>query len=495
MIHDESAPAGTGPERPAPEPAFLNEVFDGDGPARAHYTPLFDALGAMEDGEFAGRISRANGRLRDMGATFVLPDDPDDAGRIFPVDWIPRIIPADHWQTLSAGLSQRGRAINAWLREVYGGHQDVVPDEIVRDSVFYKPHVFPGEAPVHVYGPDVVQVEPGEYVVLEDNARVPSGIAYSDVIRRVGMEVLPDLFEVYRLAEIFSYYSRLRETLLASAPPGVEEPHVAVVTRGGRDPAFFEHERIARSCGLPLLTLSDCFVKGGEVRTRPDGRRLDAMYRRFDEDYVDTDLPEMKEVYLNGKIGFVNAFGAGVADDKAVFPFVPAMIENHLGEKPILQNAPTYSLVEEETRAEVLDRLSELVLKPREGYGAQGMLIGPEATREDLDDAIRQIKQNPANFVAQECLDFSTHITHDGRDGPREAFVDLRAFVLPALDHVMPGGLTRVARPGTRVVNSSAGGSSKDTWVLEYPDRQRRDAGVRVRDGVVGLPKTRSRRS
>jgi len=175
----------------------------------------------------------------------------------------------------------------------------------------------------------------------------------------------------------------------------------------------------------------------------------------------------MKEVYLNGKIGFVNAFGAGVADDKAVFPFVPAMIEHYLGERPILQNAPTYSLVEKEARAEVLDRLPELVLKPREGYGAQGMLIGPEASREDLDETIRRVKENPAGFVAQECLDFSTHVTNDGRDEPKEAFVDLRAFVLPALDHVMPGGLTRLARPGTRVVNSSAGGSSKDTWVLE----------------------------
>lgn len=466
MIHDESAPAGAGTGAPSLKPAFFDEAFDEGGRARAHYRPLLGALGAMRDGEFAGRISRANEQLRELGATFVLPEDPDDTGRIFPVDWVPRIIPADHWRTLSAGLSQRGRAINAWLREVYGGDQDVVPDEVLRDSVFYKPHAYPGEAPVHVYGPDVVHVEPGEYVVLEDNARVPSGIAYADVIRRVGMDLMPELFDGYKVAGIFSYYSRLRETLLAAAPPGVGDPHVAVVTRGERDSAFFEHERIANSCGLALLTLSDCFVKGGEVRTRPDGRRLDAMYRRFDEDYVDTDLPEMKDVYLNGMIGFANAFGAGVADDKAVFPFVPAMIERYLGETPLLQNAPTYSLVEEETRAEVIDRLPELVLKPREGYGAQGMLIGPEASREDLADAVRRVKRHPASFVAQECLDFSTHITYDGRNEPKEAFVDLRAFVLPALDHVMPGGLTRVARPGTRVVNSSAGGSSKDTWVL-----------------------------
>jgi uncharacterized circularly permuted ATP-grasp superfamily protein len=467
VIHDDSAPTGAGTSAPGLKPEFFNEVFEKDGAEREHYGPLMDALGAMKEGEFAARISRANGRLREEGATFVLPDDPDDSDRIFPVDWIPRIIPSDHWQTLAAGLSQRGRAINAWLREAYGGGQSVVPEEILHDSVFYKPHAFPGDLPVHVYGPDVVHVSPGEYVVLEDNARVPSGIAYSDVIRRVGMEVLPELFEGYRVAGIFAYYSRLRETLLAAAPPGVDDPNVAVVTRGERDSAFFEHERVARSCGLPLLTLSDCFVRDGEVRTRSDGRRLDAMYRRFDEDYVDTDLPEMKDVYLNGKIGFVNAFGAGVADDKAVFPYVPDMIEHYLGERPILQNAPTYSLIEQDSRAEVLDRLPELVLKPREGYGAQGMLIGPEAGREAVDEAVRRVKKNPTAFVAQEFLDFSTHITHDGENEPTEAFVDLRAFVLPALDHVMPGGLTRVARPGTRVVNSSAGGSSKDTWVLQ----------------------------
>ena len=464
MIRDESTHAGRG--RPALRPAFFNEAFDSDGGAREHYVPLLDAVGDMREGEFAGRISRANQRLREMGATFVLPDDPEDTDRIFPVDWVPRIVPADHWRTLSAGLSQRGRAINAWLREVYGGDQDVVPDEVVRGSVFYRPHAFPGAAPVHVYGPDVVHVSPGEYVVLEDNARVPSGVAYADVIRRVGREFLPELFEGYGVMEILPYYAKLKGSLLAAAPAGVEDPHVAVVTRGERDSAFFEHERIARSCGLALLTLSDCYVEGGEVRARPDGRRLDALYRRFDEDYVDTDLPELKNVYLNGGIGFANAFGAGVADDKAVFPYVPAMVERYLGESPILRNARTYSLVEKETRAEVLDRLPELVLKPREGYGAQGMLIGPEASREDLDEAARRIKKDPTGFVAQECLDFSTHLTYDGEERPREAFIDLRAFVLPAIDHVAPGGLTRVAPSGTRVVNSSAGGSSKDTWVL-----------------------------
>jgi carboxylate-amine ligase len=216
------------------------------------------------------------------------------------------------------------------------------------------------------------------------------------------------------------------------------------------------------------MTLEDCLVSNGVVFARVDGRRLDVLYRRFDEDYIDTDLPELGRAYLEGNVGFVNAPGVGVADDKAVFPYVPAMIEHYLGEAPILSNAPTYSLTEEEGRAEVLERLPELVIKPREGYGAQGLLVGPEAGQDDVDTARRNIRKDPTQFVAQETLDFSTHVLKSGAGGgPTEVFVDLRAFVLPAIGYLMPGGLTRVAQPGTRVVNSTAGGSSKDTLVLE----------------------------
>jgi uncharacterized circularly permuted ATP-grasp superfamily protein len=385
------------------------------------------------------------------------------------VDWVPRIIAADEWRTLSEGLLQRGKAINAWLRAVYGGGQDLVPEEIVRGSVFYRPHELPGGSPmVHIYGPDVVHLDSGEYVVLEDNVRVPSGVAYAEAIRQAGMEAMPELYDVYRVAEIYSYYDRLGETLELAAPDDVEEPNVAVVTRGGDDPAFFEHRRIAEACGIAVMTLDDCLVSGGVVYARDDGRRLDVIYRRFDEDYIDTDLPELERAYLEGNVGFVNAPGVGVADDKAVFPYVPAMIERYLGEAPILSNAPTYSLTEEEGRAEVIERLPELVIKPREGYGAQGLIVGPEAQQDEVDTARRNIRKDPTQFVAQETLDFSTHVLRsDAGEGPDEVFVDLRAFVLPAIGYLMPGGLTRVAQPGTRVVNSTAGGSSKDTLVLE----------------------------
>jgi uncharacterized circularly permuted ATP-grasp superfamily protein len=259
----------------------------------------------------------ARRRLEELNATFPVEDEPGNSERLVSVDWMPRIIAEGEWRTLSAGLLQRGRAINAWLRAVYGEGQGLVPEEIVRSSVFYRPHDLPGDAPpVHLYGPDVVHLSSGEYVVLEDNLRVPSGAAYSEAIRRAGMEAMPELYGAYRLAGIFSDYDRLRETLELAAPNAVEDPNIAVITRGGKDPAFFEHNRIAEACGIALLALGDCRVSNRAVFVREDGRRLDVIYRRFDEDYVDTDLPELNRVYFEGNVGFVNAPGVGVADDR-----------------------------------------------------------------------------------------------------------------------------------------------------------------------------------
>ena len=451
---------------------YFNEVFEAGGEVREPYGPLSEVLERIGAGELARRGAVADEKLRELGATFPLPGDPAGKDRILPADWTPRIIPRDHWERLSAGLVQRGRAINAWVTDLYNGAQDIVPQEIIQSNIYYRARPLPGCAvpnPIRVYGPDVVHLEPGKYVVLEDNVRVPSGVAYSEAVRRAGLEVLGELYEPYRACGIFAYYHMLRRTLEAAAPAGVEEPCLAVVTRGEGDSAYFEHRRIAEACGMRLLTLADCYVQDGEVRDRADGRRIDAIYRRFDEDYVSTELPELEELYQAGRVSFENAFGVGVADDKAVFPYVPTMIERYLEEEPVLENVPTLSLSEPEQREEALERLEELVLKPREGYGGQGIVIGPEADREDLENARRAAKENPTAFVAQETLDFSTHVLGWASDdpGPVEAFVDLRAFVLPAEDYVLPGGLTRVASPGTRVVNSSAGGSFKDTLVLE----------------------------
>src|SRR5215212_6949363 len=274
-------------------------------------------------------------------------------------------------------------------------------------------------------------------------------------------------YEAYKTMEIVSYYDRLGETLELAAPEGVEDPDVVVVTRGGGDPAYFEDRRIAQACGISVMTLADCVVSEGIVYARVSGRRIDLIYRRFDEDYIDTDLPELERAYLESNVSLVNTPGVAYADDKAVFPYVSAMIEHYLAEALILQNAPTYALTEEQTRTEVLDRLPEVVVKPREGYGAQGILVGPEALPDDIDATHRNINIDPTQFIAQETLDFSTHVLRDAGEASAEVFVDLRAFVLPAIGYLMPGGLTLVAQPGTCVVNSTAGSSSKDTLALE----------------------------
>ena len=453
--------------------AHYNEALAGGSEVREPYGPLMEMMDRLGPAMLAERRARAAAKLRQLGATFPLPgDDPKGADRLQPADWMPRIVPRDHWEKLSAGLLQRGRAINAWLTDLQNGDQNVVPQEIVESSAFYDrlrplpeasiPH------PVHVYGPDVVHLGDGEYVVLEDNVRVPSGVAYSEAIRRAGLATMGEMFSHYRVSGIEGYYAKLRETLELAAPAHTagEQPNVAIVTGGARDSAFFEHARIARECGISLLTLNECCLKrGGSVLTRSDGRRVDVIYRRVDGGYVVSDLPELENAYREGRVGLVNALGVGVADDKAVFPYVLDMIRHYLDEEPLLQGAHTLSLADPEKRAEALERLPEMVLKPREGYGGKGILIGPEASREEIEDARRLVEKRPIGFVAQECLDFSTHAL-DG-SSTAEAFVDLRAFVLPAVGYVMPGGLTRVAKAGTRVVNSSAGGSFKDTWVLE----------------------------
>ena len=450
--------------------SFFNEVFSERGVARGYYGPLVEAMRSLGEKEFSARCARGRERLRELGATFPLPDDSTGRDRVLPADWMPRIIPGEHWEKISAGVLQRGRAINAWLSGLYGDGQEVVPQNIVESSIFYRPHGLPPHsAPIQVYGPDLVHLGGGEYVVLEDNLRVPSGVAYTEALRRVGLEIIEELFDSYEVRGVADYYDRLCEALLSAAPEGVEDPCVAVVTRGEDDSAYFEHSRVAGACDFRVLTLADCRVKDGELRDKSDGQRIDVVYRRFDEDYIETDLPELEEVYLEGRVTFANALGVGVADDKAVFPYVHDMIRHYLGEEPILKNAPTHSLSDPGHRDETLDRLDELVLKPREGYGAQGLLVGAEAGPEELEKARERVEEDPEQFIAQETLDFSMHVIscNDEAFDENEAFVDLRCFVLPAADYALPGGLTRVAKPGTRVVNSSAGGMIKDTWVLE----------------------------
>ncbi|AHY46056.1 hypothetical protein RradSPS_0773 [Rubrobacter radiotolerans] len=452
-----------------------NEAVAADGTVREPYGPLVAALGAL-----GGRKRRAESRLKDLGATFPLPNG-GDREKILPADWTPRLVCAADWERLSEGLLQRGRAINAWLSDLYeGGEQTVVPEAVVRSSALYNPSAFPGAEttpPVHVYGPDVVHLGDGDYIVLEDNVRVPSGVAYADCVRQVGREVYAELFELCpgELGDPTEYYAKLRETLLAAAPPRVREsetePAIVLLTSGKNDSAYFEHARLATRCGFELLTADGLEVGRKEVRTRRTGRRVDVIYRRVDDGGIVREIEGLGRVCRENNVAIVNAPGVGVADDKGVFPYVPEMIRTYLGEEPHLNSARTIALADPEGREEALERLPELVLKPREGYGGLGVLIGPEADREEIEEARRKVRKEPGAFVAQECLDFSTHLTDppEGRPGAPfgRSYIDLRAFVLPVVGYVMPGGLTRVAKAGTRVVNSSSGGGLKDTWVLK----------------------------
>ncbi|WP_119068914.1 circularly permuted type 2 ATP-grasp protein [Rubrobacter indicoceani] len=457
-----------------------NEARTESGEVRSAYQPLLEAFEVMGPSLRSERRRKAARRLRELGATFDLPDGDGGGSRILPADWTPRIVPREHWEALSNGLLQRGRAINAWLSDLYDGdpgEQSVVPEEVVRSSALYSPRAFPGSEttyPVHVYGPDVVHLGDGDYVVLEDNVRVPSGAAYADSIRRVGREVYRDVYEAYpsEVGEISGYYGMLRATLEAAAPPDVTEPHLALLTGGRGDSAYFEHRHLAGVCDLELLTPEDLDVKTEKVVSRNTGRRIDVIYRRADDGGVISDINGLGRVCRENHVAIVNAPGVGIADDKAVFPYVPEMIRTYLKEDPLLSSATTLPLADPDRRGEALDRLPELVLKPREGYGGLGVVIGPEADEATLAEARRNVSGNPDAFIAQECLNFSTHVTDPHASGeadskPNECFIDLRAFVLPVVGYAMPGGLTRVAKPGTRVVNSSSGGGFKDTWVLQ----------------------------
>lgn len=460
-----------------------NEAMTVSGEVRSTYRPLLGAFEAMGDSSRSLCRERATKMLQELGATFNLPNEGSEGNksRVLPADWTPRIVCRSDWDDLSRGLLQRGRAINAWLSDLYEGHQSVVPDEVVKSSALYNPRAFPGSEttpPVHIYGPDVVHLGDGDYIVLEDNVRVPSGAAYADSIRRVGREIYNEVYDAYpsEVGDISGYYPMLTKTLEAAAPPDVTEPHIALLTSGLGDSAYFEHRHLAKACGLELLTPDDLDVRRKEVVSRNTGRRIDVIYRRVDDGGIISDIDGLGRVCRENHVAIINAPGVGIADDKAVFPYVSEMIRAYLGEEPLLSSATTLPLADPESREEALERLPELVLKPREGYGGLGVIIGPEADDATLSQARRDVAENPEAFIAQECLDFSTHVTDPhanggeddtGYDGePPRCFIDLRAFVLPVVDYVMPGGLTRVAKPGTRVVNSSSGGGFKDTWVL-----------------------------
>lgn len=426
-----------------------------------------DGLGVKEIGR---RWSNANRQVELDSFTFQL--DPHQ-WRPVPIDWVPRLIRREEWSRIAAGVEQRLRAINRFLLELYCGKQDVVPKNVVYSCVNFNPAlqmVRPTkDVYAHIYGVDLVNLGDGNYVVLEDNLRIPSGISYQMKSRKLAEIALPELKRPYRVREyeIRSTYLRLFQSLSDAG-----SPVCVILTDGSFGPAFFEHRYLSELLGIPLVEGSDLFIaEDGTVRARTiDGDvRVDLIYRRVED--LELFVPGLSEAYRQGKVILVNAMGTGVADDKLVYMWVPDMIRRYLGQEPILPNAKAYNLMDPKVRQFALQNIGKLVFKAREGYGGLGVYI-----MQDLDPGHRKkmsqrIIDKPFAFIAQDPLDFSKHVVFDRESGGfDERYIDLRVYAVQDGNGrvtVFPGGLTRVARANTRVTNNSSGGSCKPTWVLK----------------------------
>ncbi|OGB00792.1 MAG: hypothetical protein A3E25_11850 [Burkholderiales bacterium RIFCSPHIGHO2_12_FULL_69_20] len=474
---------------------FFDEMQTGAGTVRPHYSGFDRWLQAQAPAVMAARRDEAEMIFRRVGITFAVygAKDEDGAGteRLIPFDVIPRIIPSDEWARMQQGLTQRVTALNHFLHDVYHGQEilkaGVVPAEQVLNNTQFRPEMMgvdlPGQIYSHISGIDIVRAaQPdgsGTYYVLEDNLRVPSGVSYMLENRKMMMRLFPELFAQHRVAPVAHYPDLLLETLREVAPASVNEPTVVVLTPGMYNSAYFEHAFLAQQMGVELVEGQDLFVKDNFVymRTTQGPRRVDVVYRRVDDDFLDPTAfrPDstlgcagLLDVYRKGNISLCNAIGTGVADDKSIYPYVPKMIAFYLGEKPILENVPTYLCRESDDLKHVLAHLDELVVKEVHGAGGYGMLVGPASTQAEIAEFRAQLLARPSNYIAQPTLALSTTPTFV-ENGIAPRHIDLRPFVLSGKSvQMVPGGLTRVAlKEGSLVVNSSQGGGTKDTWVLE----------------------------
>ncbi len=476
------------------KPRF-DEMQASAGSVRAHYSGFDRWLQGQAPALMAARRDEAEMIFRRVGITFAVygAKDEDGAGteRLIPFDLIPRIIPSDEWLTMQQGLAQRVTALNRFLHDVYHSQDilkaGIVPAEQVLHNAQFRPEMMgvdlPGQTYSHISGIDIVRAAQadgsGTYYVLEDNLRVPSGVSYMLENRKMMMRLFPELFAQHQVAPVAHYPDLLLETLRAMAPPSVNEPTVVVLTPGMHNSAYFEHAFLAQQMGIELVEGQDLFVKDQLVymRTTQGPRRVDVVYRRVDDDFLDPKAfrPDstlgcagLLDVYRKGNISLCNAIGTGVADDKSIYPYVPKMIEFYLGERPILENVPTYLCREADDLKYVLANLGELVVKEVHGAGGYGMLVGPASTQAEIEAFRLQLLARPSNYIAQPTLALSTTPTFvEAGIAPRH--IDLRPFVLSGKSvQTVPGGLTRVAlKEGSLVVNSSQGGGTKDTWVLE----------------------------
>ena len=469
--------------------AAFDEMKGADGTLRPAYNELFRWLSDIPSDALDYRRREAEVLFRRIGITFAVYGEADAQERLIPFDVLPRILAAAEWDILRAGLEQRVKAINLYLGDVYTRREilkaGVVPEELVFQNPVFRPEMngqkVPHDIYVHIGGIDVVRVDAESFYVLEDNARTPSGVSYMLENREIMLRLFPELFARHRVAPVENYPDELLATLKSVAPATASaDPTVVLLTPGVYNSAYYEHSFLADKLGVELVEGRDLFVKDDLVfmRTTQGPKRVDVIYRRIDDDFLDPlafradsvlGVPGLMSVYQAGNVTLANAVGTGIADDKAVYSYMPAIVKFYLGEEPILRNVPTWRCREAEHLTYVLDNLGELVVKEVHGSGGYGMLIGPMADKATLATFRAKLKSNPKNFVAQPTLALSTCPTCvDEGVAPRH--VDLRPFVLTGRDRIriVPGGLTRVAlKRGSLVVNSSQGGGTKDTWVLD----------------------------
>jgi len=466
---------------------FWDEMFARPGEVRPHYARLARRLATLAAPDVAKRQRAAELSFQAQGITFAVNQDASGPEKTMPFDLVPRIVLADEWARIERGLQQRVRALNLFLHDIYHDQKilraGLIPSELVLAARGYRREFRGVDVPLgvytHVVGSDLVRDGQGTWFVLEDNLRVPSGVSYVVENRRVLKRVWPQLFTDYRVRPVEGYPQDLLE-VLRSAAPGSDDPTVVLLTPGVHNSAFFEHAFLAKSMGIDLVQGSDLFVDDASVymRTTRGRRRVDVIYRRVDDDFLDPltfrpdsalGVPGLMSAYSAGNITLANAVGTGIADDKAVYSYMPEIVKFYLGEEPILKNVPTWRCREPKDLAYVLDNLGELVVKEVHGSGGYGMLIGPAATKATIEAFRDKLKRDPEGFIAQPTLALSTCPTcTEAGLAPRH--VDLRPFVLTGSNHVtvVPGGLTRVAlKEGSLVVNSSQGGGTKDTWILD----------------------------
>jgi uncharacterized circularly permuted ATP-grasp superfamily protein len=466
-----------------------------DSAVRPHYRNYLDWLKRQDPQTMRDRREEAEMIFRRVGITFAVYGDKDEDGagteRLIPFDLIPRIIPAHEWTSMQKGLVQRVNALNMFIHDVY--HEQgilkagIIPSEQILNNAQYRPEMHGVDVPHKVYsqisGIDIVRAPDaqgnGEYYVLEDNLRVPSGVSYMLEDRKMMMRLFPELFSQHRVAPVAHYPDLLLETLRASSPSTTDDPTVVVLTPGMYNSAYFEHAFLAQQMGVELVEGQDLFVKDGFVymRTTRGPKRVDVIYRRVDDDYLDPSVfrststlgcAGLIDVYKAGHVNICNAVGTGIADDKSIYPYVPQMIEFYLGEKPILNNVPTFQCRKKDDLAYTLANLDKLVVKEVHGAGGYGMLVGPAATKAEIEEFRQVLLAKPDGYISQPTLSLSSCPTYV-ETGIAPRHIDLRPFVLSGKTvQMVPGGLTRVAlKEGSLVVNSSQGGGTKDTWILE----------------------------